>query len=135
MLLSTLPYAAVCGLLYIMLSAHVIIQRGAARAAFGHNDSAPLNRAIRAHSNFNEYVPLGLLLMGLYEAAMNNPQYVQMMGTFLVIGRIIHAYSILIHEPRHNSMMLRAAGMMLTLTALTLAVIGLVKIWAAVNNI
>ncbi len=80
-------------------------------------------------------MPLGLLLMGLYEAAMNNPQYVQMMGTFLVIGRIIHAYSILIHEPRHNSMMLRAAGMMLTLTALTLAVIGLVKIWAAVNNI
>ena len=54
-------------LFYIKLFRKVIYFRGKEKIALGGGDAEQLIRAMRAHSNFNENVPLGLVLsMFLY---------------------------------------------------------------------
>ncbi|HMW46880.1 MAG TPA: MAPEG family protein, partial [Cellvibrionaceae bacterium] len=56
-------YAGVLALLYMVLTFRTIYLRGKFKAALGDGKQELLQRAIRVHGNFNEYVPLGLVLL------------------------------------------------------------------------
>lgn len=66
-----------------------------------------LLRRIRAQGDFTEYVPLGLILLGLAEARQAGPGRVRAIAVLLVVGRALHAAGIL-----SGRMPLRAAGML-----------------------
>src|SRR3546814_3776476 len=60
-------YAALCGLLLMVLSVRVILLRRAMKVGLGDGDQPVLRRAIRVQANCAEYVPLALILLLLLE--------------------------------------------------------------------
>lgn len=60
-------YASTLALLFVALCARTIMARRRARVALGDGGDRILQRRLRAHGNFAEYVPIGLILMALAE--------------------------------------------------------------------
>jgi uncharacterized protein len=61
-------YAGIFALMYFFLTMRVARRRGQMRIPLGSGGDAELERRIRAHGNFIEYVPLALILLGFMEA-------------------------------------------------------------------
>lgn len=115
-------FAAILALMFIALTAHVIIQRGRVRATLGHGEDAELMRRIRAQGNFAEYIPLALILLAFMEQSGAVRWLVILLGASLVVGRVFHAYSILIDEARDPmNIFFRKLGMALTLLPMGIA--------------
>jgi uncharacterized protein len=114
---ATSLYAALLTALFILLSLQVIKARRTHRVALG----APhrlVERAVRAHGNCAEYVPFGLVLLGLLEG-MGLPAWgVHALGSAFLVGRLLHAWGIS-QEP--EVLRFRTAGMALTFTVLGVA--------------
>lgn len=122
------PYAGILALLYVGLSYYVTGFRRRHRLPYGHNEDDAMQRAIRAQGNFVEYAPLGLLLLYLLASVGTHPYVVSGLATALVLGRIAHAYSMLVVEPKRGTYKLRVTSMVLTF--FTLAIIGLMLLVA-----
>lgn len=88
----TALYAALSGLLLILLSAAVSKKRLGAQISLGDGNDATLNSAIRAHGNFIEYVPLALILLALTESYGTAPVVLHLLGASLIAGRLLHAW-------------------------------------------
>ena len=84
-------YAGLLGILLIVLSFLVGRQRGKHKVSLGHGGIETLERAIRVHANFTEYVPLALLLLLAAELNHGSARMLHAYGIALVVGRIIHA--------------------------------------------
>src|SRR3546814_11850908 len=52
-----------------------------------------MNRRIRGHANFVEYVPLCLLLIAIFEFSHLSIHLIHALGLALLIGRILHGYA------------------------------------------
>jgi uncharacterized membrane protein YecN with MAPEG domain len=90
--------------------------------SLGSGDVDELNRAIRAHGNFAEYVPLGLILLGLLEANDGHQGLVAALGVTLLIGRLFHAQGL-----KTGNLKKRVRGIKLTFgTLTTLAIVNIV---------
>lgn len=98
-----------------MLSVRVIALRGNPAFAFmaqGKGDDELLQRAIRAHGNFAEYVPFMLIILYLLEVSGTSPSKLHVLGGAFLLGRIMHG--ICMGFLRSN-MPLRVGGTALTL--------------------
>jgi uncharacterized membrane protein YecN with MAPEG domain len=118
MLLTTAVFASLLALMFIKLSFNVIGFRRKNKISLGAGGVDDLERAIRAHGNFAEYVPLGLLLMGALELNGAPAVLVALLGTLLVLGRYFHAKGIHQPPPEFSN---RVRGMKLTFAALGLS--------------
>lgn len=58
-------------------------------------DEGILQRKVRAHGNFTEYVPLGLLFIVALELAHAQTWLVWFLGATLTIARIIYTYGVI----------------------------------------
>jgi uncharacterized protein len=116
MLWITPTVAAVLTLVYIRLAFNVIGLRRSNRVSLGTGGVDALERAIRAHGNFAEYVPLGLILMLTLEWNKAPMLLVAALGALLVAGRLIHAKGIQETGTFKN----RVLGMKLTVSSLGL---------------
>lgn len=108
-------YAAALATLYFLLSVNVIRRRRDQHIGFGHGNDRKLERAIRAHANFAEYVPIILLLMLLSELRHATAFWLNIFGGALLLGRLIHAYGFN-QEPELSGA--RTVGLSLTFTSL-----------------
>lgn len=90
----TAVYAALLALLLIGLSARVSVLRRRGRVSLGHGDNPALERAIRVHGNFVEFVPLALILLLLLEAARPGAVWLHGFGLALLLGRLLHAWGL-----------------------------------------
>lgn len=90
----TAPYAALLALLFVYLSIRVVKARGMAKVAIGDGGNLLLQRAIAAHSNFAQYVPLSLLLMALMEMQQAPAALLHAFGLALLASRALHAYGV-----------------------------------------
>jgi uncharacterized membrane protein YecN with MAPEG domain len=86
-------YAAVLALWLLILSSRVIRERRAARVSLGDGGNRKLQRAIRGHANFVEYVPLALLMLALLEIARFSIYLLHALGIALLCGRLLHGYA------------------------------------------
>jgi uncharacterized membrane protein YecN with MAPEG domain len=120
MLLTTAFFASILALMFIKLSFNVIGFRRKNKVSLGAGGVDELERAIRAHGNFAEYVPLGLFLIGALELNGAPWGLVAVLGALLVAGRYFHAKGI--NEPPPNFTQ-RVRGMKLTFAALALSAI------------
>jgi len=114
----TALYAALLGIFFTVLTLRVLALRGVTPLkwlAFNNFGAQALERAVRAHGNFIEYVPMVLLMMYFAEAAELSPLRVHITGGLLLLGRVMHG--ICFGFMKFN-MPLRIGGMVLTLLAL-----------------
>ncbi len=121
MMIILAPYIAVLGLILLALIFNVIKHRRKFHVALGDGGFEDLQRAIRAHGNFMEIVPMILIIMLVLAALQASLYLLHLLGIMLVAGRIIHARAIM-----RGSIPQRQLGMALgTMTPLILGIIGL----------
>ena len=114
----TALYAGLLVPLYLFLTYRVILHRRGRRVDLGDGGDRLLQRYLRGHANFAEYVPLGLLLMLLLEQGGWPSWLLHLSGLALLGGRLAHAWSFSTAELRLPS---RTAGMVLTMGMLAVA--------------
>jgi uncharacterized membrane protein YecN with MAPEG domain len=90
----TSVYAAVLGLVAILLSFQVIQMRTQTKVSLLDGDNNALRERIRRHGNFIEYVPLALILMACAEAGRATFTWLHAIGGILLISRLIHPFGI-----------------------------------------
>ena len=120
-LVATPLWAALLAILYIVLTVQVIRGRYRTRTVLGNGGDQALERAIRAHANFAEYVPLTLVLLLLLELQGAWPWFVNLMGLLLLVGRASHAFGI---SSTAEVLVRRQFGTVATVTALSAAALG-----------
>ncbi|SET31999.1 MAPEG family protein [Thalassotalea agarivorans] len=117
-------YAGLLVLWYMKLSFSVIKLRRQLQVGIGDGGESKLQKAIRVHANFSEYIPFALCLLAIYEFNVGNVLTTHIFGASLLISRILHAQGLMRSKGHSNG---RFIGMaMLYLTMLVLAVINVV---------
>ena len=95
--------------IFIALSFNAAFIRRKSGLAVGEGDNETLLRAVRAHGNFTEFTPMFLISLFLIDHISKNCEYVLVIGSGFILGRIFHALSMFLKKG-----LLRVAGMMLT---------------------
>ena len=115
-------YAAVLAVIYIVLSVRVIQARRSAKVAIGTRGDIGLERKMRVHANFAEYVPFALLLATFIEMQGRPAWLIHLICLALVAGRVVHAYGV---SQEHENIRLRTAGMAATFAVLAVMAVSL----------
>jgi uncharacterized protein len=125
-------YAAIFAFIYLVLSVQVILARRQVKTAIGTGGDVRLERKIRVHANFAEYVPFVLLLLSFVEMQGGPGWLIHLLCLVFLAGRAIHAYGV---SQVQEDYRLRSTGMAITfgviaVTALVLVVHGF-SMWGA----
>jgi uncharacterized protein len=120
-------YASLLALVFVALSVRTLRLRRQLRIPVGDGGNPALLRAMRAHGNFAEYVPLSLLLIGLLEHSGVRPWWIHGLGLSLLVGRLVHAVGVSRVKERY---MYRVVGMALTLVPLVTPALQLLGAYA-----
>jgi uncharacterized membrane protein YecN with MAPEG domain len=119
----TAIYAAVLALIFFALSIWVVIGRARFNAVHGDGGQTALQRRIRAHANFAEYVPMILALVGLLEAGGADRFTVHVLLLVLVVARIMHPIGMVAREGTVQQFAFRAPGAMATWVVMVVAAV------------
>ena len=118
----TLTIAAAAVLINIWLALRVSHLRRLNRVLIGDEGHAGVTARMRAHSNFIEYTPLFLILLGLVEAATGPETWLWAVGILFILSRLAHPFGM--DRPAPN--LLRMGGITVTwLVLLGLAIYAL----------
>jgi uncharacterized protein len=117
-------YAAVLTFIYIFLSSRVIQSRIVNRIGLGTGGHRGLERRMRIHANFAEYVPLALLLLVFMEMQDSSARVLHLLCVALVLARIGHAIAL---WDEKEIAPLRIASVMTTFIVLAVAAITLIS--------
>jgi uncharacterized membrane protein YecN with MAPEG domain len=123
----TMIYASFLAALFLLLAMRVSLRRRAAGIDLGEGGDEELQRRIRAHGNFAEYVPFALLLVAMAELGGTGHILLHVLGLMLLLGRLLHAWGL-----ASRSTAGRAMGMLLTFAVFGIAGVAcfLRAIWA-----
>jgi len=108
-------YAAGLALVFILLSINVISGRSRHKVTLGSGGVSDLERRVRVHGNFAEYVPVTLLLLAMTELRGQPASVLHALCLCLIIGRLLHAWGV---SRQIENLGFRASGMALIFTAL-----------------
>jgi uncharacterized membrane protein YecN with MAPEG domain len=120
----TALYAGLLGLVSMAIAFKAGSLRGKKNIPLGDGGDRELLLAMRRHSNFVEYVPLALILIGLLELNHVRPTALHTLGAALVIARVSHAVGM---KPDKMQVPGRFIG-----ASLTALVIVVASVWAIV---
>jgi uncharacterized membrane protein YecN with MAPEG domain len=124
-------YAALAGLVCVVLSIMVIRLRGVTRTSIGGGDDPRMSRMTRVFGNFTEYAALVLVLLVLAEMLGVSRTWLHIYGVAFILGRIAHAIG-LSRTLKVN--VGRTAGMVLTLgTTIALSISLLAIAWPKIG--
>lgn len=121
-------FAAVLGVLMLVLSAYVVKFRLKFKKGMGVTDDADFQAAVRAHGNLVEYAPIVLIMLGIAELNGVGSGFIYWTGMAFVVGRLLHAWGMINgHGEEHIG---RGIGMVLTwLAMLAAAILLLWNVW------
>ena len=94
MIFFTSFYASVLTLIYVFLALRVMRHRTIKDISLGTGGDPELERMIRVHANFAEYVPLALILMIALELQFADQIVLHGIGILLIVARSVHAYGL-----------------------------------------
>lgn len=87
-------YAGLATLLVVALAIRVMWLRNTRRVGIGTGDVPELARAIRAHANAVENLPLALLLLALLALEQTPALWLHVFGITLLVARLLHAFGL-----------------------------------------
>ncbi len=87
-------YAGLLALWFLLLALRVVQHRRRAKVSLGDGGDVALQRAIRGHGNFAEYVPLALIMMAMLELARTSIYVLHALGVTLLVARLLHGYAL-----------------------------------------
>ncbi|MCK0163531.1 MAPEG family protein [Marinobacter sp. S6332] len=121
-------FAAVLGILLLVLSGHVVRFRLKYKKGMGVTDNPDFQAAVRAHGNLVEYAPIGLIMLGIAELNGVASGLIYWTGMTLAVGRLLHAWGMINgHGEEHIA---RAIGIVMTwLAILAAAILLLWNVW------
>lgn len=119
-LLITPTYAAVLGLLFIILRTLVTIERAKSGISILSANNMVLAEKVRRFGNFIETVPFVLILMALSELGGAPAWVVHTAGSLLMASRLIHPFGLNHQQGAHP---LRIASGIMTLASILIPVI------------
>jgi uncharacterized membrane protein YecN with MAPEG domain len=111
-------YAAILVLIFVLLSIRVIQMRGSAKIGLGHGNNPAMERRIRVHGNFAEYVPLALVLLLCMELQSQSRILIHVLCIALIAARVIHAVGV---TPVNENFPMRVASVLTTFAVLVVA--------------
>ncbi len=114
----TAIHAGLLLILFLGLTFRVFAERGRSGLVLGTGEDRRLERAVRVHANFAEYVPIFLATLLAAELCGAAPWALHGAAIAMLAGRVLHAAGV---SPEPDIRPLRAAGMLLTLMALVAA--------------
>ncbi|MET0257929.1 MAG: MAPEG family protein [Methylobacterium sp.] len=117
---TTAFFAGLFGLLYVGLSGWVVGGRVSNDVLHGSGNDL-LQKRIRAHGNFQEFVPLALLLIAFLEAGGTRHWIVQALLVVLLIGRILHPFGMFAPKNSPQQFACRGGGILTTLLVLLIS--------------
>lgn len=124
----TAVFAAVLGILMLVLSFQVVKYRLKYKKGIGVTEDRGFQVAVRTHANLVEYAPLGLIMLGIAELNGVASGLIYWTGMALVAGRILHAWGMF--NGKGETHKARALGMVLTWLAILVAAILLLwNVW------
>lgn len=122
----TPAFAFPLALLAMGLVLRVVMLRRRYKVGIGTGDHPDLAKAVRAHANAMETIPLALVLMLIAELAGASQTLLLAGGSVLVVGRCLHAFGLSSHAGYSFG---RFFGMVMTQVAIiTFAIAGLYHI-------
>jgi uncharacterized membrane protein YecN with MAPEG domain len=110
----TLSIAGAAALINIWIAMRVSALRRRHNVLIGDGGNEALAARMRAHSNFAEYTPFFLILLGVVELAEGSGILLWVVAILFVIGRILHVFGM----DRRTVNSLRMAGIGLTMLSL-----------------
>jgi uncharacterized membrane protein YecN with MAPEG domain len=125
-------YVALGALVVVALAVRVMWLRNTRRVGLGAGGDAVLARAIRAHANAAEYLPIALLLLVLLALEQTRPGLLHMFGIVLIVARILHAIGLSSASGRSFG---RMVGIGLTVSVILAMAILLIVRFVLVNAI
>ena len=122
-------FAALLALMLFTLTMTVIVTRMTTKTDLGDGDNPSMFRRIRAHGNFVEYVPMGLILLGLNEVSGAGAIWLVTIGALLLVGRILHAAGMIftISPSRVIGTMLTNSSILLGAVLLLIDLLGFIR--------
>lgn len=111
-------YAGILALIYIGLSGYTIKGRFKNKVSLGDNNIPDMQKRIRVHGNFGEYVPFALFLLFLMEVVEVNATLLHILGVVLILSRIAHIIGVL---GKDGASLGRAAGTLGTFLVIIIA--------------
>lgn len=96
---TTLIFAAIFGTLHVIFTARVGLYRGINKISLGDGGDKVLLKRIRAHGNFTENVPIGLILLLLNELNGLPEKYLILLGSLFLLARVVHYATIVARLP------------------------------------
>lgn len=122
----TALYAGILALILVALAINVTVHRNKLKVPLGDGNNPVMRRMIRVHGNAAEYIPLALVLMGIYELNGGAHTVLHVAGVALILARLAQSSEMFSTEmagPR------RIAGQSITwLTLIALAVLNIAKV-------
>jgi uncharacterized membrane protein YecN with MAPEG domain len=115
-------YAAILVLIFVFLSARVIQMRASAKIGIGTGNDPAMERRIRVHGNFSEYVPLALLLLTFMEMLHLSRYLIHVLCIVLIVARIVHAIGV---TPVNENFPMRVGSVLATFAVLVIAALAL----------
>ena len=119
----TVTFTAALACIYSVLAITVVALRGKHNVPFGDGGVERLKRAIRAHANFAEWVPLTLMLVGVLESDGYSATYVTAVLTALVVARVLHPMALFSRIGSAVYYVGRIAGAMTTWLVMTISAV------------
>lgn len=86
----TMISAGILGLLLVVLAFRVSLRRKAAGISVGDGGNSDMLATVRAHANCAEWVPIGLILLGLAESAAGPSPLLISLAVLFVAARLLH---------------------------------------------
>lgn len=116
-------YAGLCGLLLVVLYVRVSQRRLATKIGLGAGGDADLEQRTRAHANFIESVPIGLILLFLVEQSGIGSLYVHAFGAVFLLARVLHAQGMSSSPGRSFGRFYGSIGTLIVLATLSITLV------------
>lgn len=116
-------YAAILGLVFVVLSIRTTRLRRLYNIALGYGEVPELVRTARVHGNFAEYVPFSLLLLYFLELSAAPDGLLHALGLILLFGRGVHAYGVSQIEEDYRFRMIGMSATFAVIVTTSLAIL------------